>query len=180
MILLSNDFYAGKIDNSQNIVRVNREEGVLPSYNNDVAKNDFEETAVTLSISSDGYRRLAQETGKDKSNVRVKSTEDDVDNVRARIQKYMNRSLQLENEAADKNISQADRQTIQNEINKITLVVNNLSGASEMDATSLMENQIKMVGDLVNHRAENISITANENTNFAKLANGVHMVDLLA
>lgn len=178
MILSANDLSANRIDNSQNIVRVHSE-NKDSSYNSAAERKDFEETAVALSISSDGYRRLAQETAKNKDVVRVKETKDDVNNVYARIQKYMNRSLQLENEASDKNISQVDKLTIQKEINKITLVVNNLSNSSEMDATSLMENQIKLVGDLVNHKTENISLST-ENKAFAKFANEEHLINLLA
>ena len=127
----------------------------------------FDDTAATLTLSDASIRVIAKAentsyssenfmTMEQEDQQEKEQTEEISENVLARIPKFMSRSLQLERESADHDITAADRQTIQNEIHKINLVVNNLSSDSTKDATEIMEGSIDMTGDLVSHSSANI------------------------
>lgn len=156
MILFNNSVYDKTVSNSSNYIQLRSEEKAIES----VSSRSIDSPAATLSISNDGIRRLNSERD---GVVRKKEDESaEAKNVLARIQKYMSRSLQLEHEAAEENLTMADKQTIENEINKITLVVNNLSDSSNSEMTKLMENSIQLYGDVVTHSRENILTNAQD------------------
>lgn len=148
MILLSNSVYDRVVSSSYNSIARTKTDETDAQIKASQEQASFDEEAATLEISKEGIRRLSVNE--------TEQEEDDVENVLARIQKYMSRSLQLEQESQDKELTQAQRRTIQNEINKINLVVNNLSSTNAMDVTELMANTIQMNGDLVNHSSRNI------------------------
>ncbi len=174
MILLSNSVYDRVVSNSYNSIARSKSDETDAQIKASQESASFDEEAATLEISKEGIRRLSvnetennhtssyyreAKAGREENfNIETGSADedDDVENVLARIQKYMSRSLQLEQESQDTKLTQAQRRTIQNEINKINLVVNNLSSNSSMDVTELMANSIQMDGDLVNHSSRNI------------------------
>lgn len=171
MILLSNSVYDRVVSSSYNSIARTKTDETDAQIKASQEQASFDEEAATLEISKEGIRRLsvnATESANTTSYYKNEKEEnftldtasttedDDVENVLARIQKYMSRSLQLEQESQDKELTQAQRRTIQNEINKINLVVNNLSSTNAMDVTELMANTIQMNGDLVNHSSRNI------------------------
>ncbi|MCR5678179.1 MULTISPECIES: hypothetical protein [Agathobacter] len=190
MVLLSNTIYDHVNHTYNSIVR--NEKPVSDSQNQQTAGNGFDEDAAVLELSHEGVRRLTvtesqnrpgqfrQESREENFHIKKEDAQDNVENVLARIQKYMARGLQLGSEAQEKDITQADRQVIKNEINKINRVVNNLSADTAVDATKVLEHTIQMNGDMVRHSRENILLNAEDSYHAQGTINNAHAMALLA
>lgn len=162
MILLSNNEY--NLNNYAKSIHTQLSEAQSSNLN-DTTKSDaeaslsskdahFSETAAVLSLSKEGYAKSEYAKAEQAKNNQTRIDQTRGESKLARIQRYMSRSLQLENEASREDITLSERQTIQHEINKITYVVNNINDANENSTTKLMENSLKLFGNVVSHNNE--------------------------